>query len=68
MRPAPRYVVRGGRENAKIWWLDTVDLSALYAGTWPEDDIGRVQIVFVAVAAAANARVGAHVAGIMLTR
>ena len=68
MRPAPRYVVRGGRENAEIWWLDTVDLSALYAATWPEDDIGRVQIVFVAVAATANARVGAHVAGIMLRR
>lgn len=68
LTPAPRYVVRGGRENAGIWWLDTVDLSALYVDAWPEDDIGRVQIVFVAVAATARARVGARVAGIMLSR
>jgi hypothetical protein len=68
MRPAPRYVVRGGRENANIWWLDTVDLSALYAGAWPEDDIGRVQIVFVAIAVTRNTDVGAHIAGIMLSR
>jgi len=68
MRPAPRYVVRGGRESANIWWLDTVDLSALYAGAWPEDDIGRVQIVFVAIAVTGNADVGAHIAGIKLSR
>jgi hypothetical protein len=68
LTPAPRYVVRGGRENAGIWWLDTVDLSALYVDAWPEDDIGRVQIVFVAVAATAQAGVGARVAGIMLSR
>ncbi len=68
MRPAPRYVVRGGRENADTWWLDTVDLSALYASTWPADAIGRVRIVFVAIATAANADVGAHIAGIRLSR
>jgi len=68
MGPAPRYVVRGGRENARIWWLDTVDLSALYDDAWPADDIGRVQIVFVAIAATGNADVGAHIAGIKLSR
>jgi hypothetical protein len=68
MTPAPRYVVRGGRENGEMWWLDTVDLSALYVDAWPEDDIGRVQIVFVAIAATSHARVGARVAGIMLSR
>jgi len=68
MRPATPYVVRGGRENARTWWLDTVDLSALYAGAWPEDDIGRVQIVFVAIAVTRNTDVGAHIAGIMLSR
>ncbi len=68
MGAAPRYVVRGGRENGEIWWLDTVDLSALYAGAWPEDDIGRVQILFVAIAVTTKARFGAHVAGIMLSR
>jgi hypothetical protein len=68
MGAAPRYVVRGGRENGEIWWLDTVDLSALYARAWPEDDIGRVQVVFVAIAVTTNAQVGAHVAGIMLAR
>jgi hypothetical protein len=68
MTSAPRYVVRGGRENAGIWWLDTVDLSALYVDAWPEDDVGRVEVVFVAVAATSQARVGARVAGIMLTR
>ena len=68
MGPAPGYVVRGGRENAGIWWLDTVDLSALYADAWPGDDIGRARIVFVAIAATANAPVGAHVSGIMLAR
>ena len=68
MRPATRYVVRGGRENTRTWWLDTVDLSALYAGAWPDDDIGRVHIVFVAIAVTSRADVGAHIAGIMLSR
>jgi hypothetical protein len=66
--PTTRYVVRGGRENARTWWLDTVDLSALYAGAWPDDDIGRVQIVFVAIAVTSRADVGAHIAGIRLSR
>jgi hypothetical protein len=62
------YVVRGGRENAGIWWLDTVDLSALYADAWPGDDVGRARIAFVGVAAAADGHGRAHISGIKLSR
>ena len=66
---APRYTVRGGRENAGSWWQETVDLSDLYRQTWPQDDSARAQIVFIGIAAAAGrAPSPAHVSGITLSR
>lgn len=67
---APRYVVRGGRENAGRWWVETADLADLYARAWPRDDHRRVRIVFVGIASAADAESGpgAHISGIVLSR
>jgi len=45
----PFYVVRGGRENTGRWWPESVDLSALYARLWPDEDLARARIVFVAI-------------------
>ncbi len=64
-----RYTVRGGRENTGTWWLETVDLSALYGRAWPGDDIGRAQVVFIGVAARRTARpVAGYFSGIVLSR
>lgn len=49
---AALYTARGGMENASQWWLEDVDLSHLYARAWPGDELGRVQVVFIGVAAA----------------
>jgi len=66
---APRYTVRGGRENAGSWWLETVDLSDLYRQVWPRDDGAKAQVVFIGIAAAAGrAPAPAHVSGIILSR
>ena len=66
---AARYTVRGGRENAGSWWLETVDLSHLYRQIWPQDDSAKAQIVFIGIAAAAGrAMAPAHVSGITLSR
>ena len=46
-RSAPRYVVRGGRENAGTWWLENVDLADLYSRAWPTDEPSRAQIMFI---------------------
>ncbi|NQU58915.1 MAG: DUF3047 domain-containing protein [Rhodospirillales bacterium] len=69
LRAAPRYSVRGGRENAGSWWLETVDLSDLYQRSWPKDDAGKTQVVFIGIAAAGGRPPApAHVAGIILSR
>lgn len=47
---AARYVARGGRENTYAWWLETVDLAALYTQIWPDEDLSRVRITFIGVA------------------
>jgi hypothetical protein len=66
---APLYTVRGGRENAGFWWLETVDLSDLYRQIWPQDDSARTQVVFIGIAASARrAPAPAHVSGITLSR
>jgi hypothetical protein len=66
---AARYTVRGGRENAGSWWLETVDLSDLYRQVWPKDDSAKAQVVFIGIAAAAGrAPAPAHVSGIILSR
>ena len=65
----PRYVQRGGRENTGSWWLETADLADLYARAWPQDDRGRVGIVFIGLAGApADTPAQAHVSGILLSR
>jgi len=68
-RAAPRYTVRGGRENAGSWWLETVDLSDLYRRNWPKDDNSETQIVFIGIAAAGERPPApAYVSGIVLSR
>ncbi len=47
----PRYIARGGRENGGKWWLEYLDLAGLYQRLWPGDDLGRVRIAFIGVAA-----------------
>jgi len=51
---APVYTVRGGRENTRKWWADTVDLSDLYARAWPQDTLRTSKITFIGIAAAAR--------------
>jgi len=65
---APRFTVRGGRENAGQWWVETADRADLYSRAWPRDDHRRVRIVFVGIASAVQAEAGAHVSGIVLSR
>ena len=66
---APRYTVRGGRENAGAWWLETVDLSDLYRQIWPQDDSARAQVVFIGITASARrAPAPAYVSDITLSR
>lgn len=63
------YTVRGGRENSRSWWLETVDLAQLYTGAWPEDDLAAARLMFIGVAAVAAPRTAiAHVAGVQLSR
>ena len=65
----PTYTVRGGRENSRTWWLETVDLAQLYTGAWPDDNLSSARLMFIGVAATANPRtVVAHVAGVQLSR
>lgn len=65
---APIYTVRGGRENTRKWWLETVDLAELYAKSWPNDEHRRVRITFIGLAAAPTSTVvRGRVSGILLT-
>lgn len=66
---APVYTVRGGRENADSWWLETVDLSWLYAQLWPSDNQGSTIVSFIGVAAAGGRQsAAAHISEIKLSR
>ena len=68
-RSAPRYTVRGGRENAGSWWLETVDLSDIYRKVWPRDEMAQTQIVFIGIAAAGNRNPApANISGVVLSR
>lgn len=65
---APLYTARGGRENTRRWWLDTVDLSQFYAQAWPNDTIRRARITFIGIAAAPRMPpVRGRVSGILLS-
>ena len=67
---APIYIVRGGRENANVWWLETIDLERIYRDLWPGDDPARAKIVFIGLAVVGGAETKAlmHVSGIRLSR
>jgi len=65
---APRFTVRGGRENTGQWWIETADLADLYSRAWPRDDHRRARIVFVGIASTAQGEAGAHISGIVLSR
>jgi len=65
---APLYTVRGGRENTRRWWLETVDLAQLYAQAWPGDNFKQVRITFIGIAAAPKMPpVQGRVSGILLS-
>jgi hypothetical protein len=64
-----RYVVRGGRENVDTWWLETLDLMALYRKAWPNDDFNRSRIVFIGLAVEGGRDPSpAYISGIVLSR
>lgn len=66
---APLYTVRGGREMAGQWWLETVDLADLYAKAWPTDTMQDTQIVFIGVGAAPGSPGHrGRISGIMLSK
>lgn len=66
------YIVRGGNDNAASWWLETVDLSDIYARAWPRDDRGRAKVMFVGIRVRAHAAdtppAAGYVSGIILSR
>lgn len=65
----PRYIARGGRENGGSWWLETVDLSQLYARAWPADDAAKVSLMFIGFAAAGGRPPDtARISGMVLSR
>ena len=64
-----RYIARGGSENTRTWWFETVDLSDIYRRSWPQDKTEDVRIVFIGIAAAAGQPPSpGHVAGLRLSR
>lgn len=65
---APIYTVRGGRENTRKWWLEHVDLSALYTKAWPNDHRAHARIAFIGLASAPTSTVvRGRISGILLT-
>lgn len=63
------YTLRGGAENAGLWWDESVDLDNLYRRAWPHDDFGRVRIMFLGVTAIGGSPgLGGHFAGFALFR
>jgi len=45
----PFYVARGGLENTGRWLPESINLAALYARLWPDEDLAKARIVFVAI-------------------
>jgi hypothetical protein len=66
---APLYTARGGRENSGHWWLETVDLAALYAKAWPADDPALARVAFIGFSAVGGESASAaYFSGIRLSR
>lgn len=65
----PIYVARGGAENADRWWREGLELSIPYAQLWPDEDISKVKVVFLAIVAGSqHERTPMHLADIDLFR
>ncbi len=47
-----RYIARGGQEQGRRWWIDTVDLSLIHHQVWPKDKPADMDIVLIGVAVA----------------
>lgn len=63
------YVMRGGRENTRSWWLETLDLAQMFARAWPDEDPARAEAVFVGfVAEGERSPTAGHIAGVLLSR
>lgn len=67
LQGAPHYIVRGGRENARHWWLESVDLAGLYRTLWPGDAAAKVRVAFIGVAVDPVDRAGGRISGIRLS-
>jgi len=67
---APRhYTERGGEENTGTWQFETVDLADIYRQAWPGDDLSRVKIMFVGIAAVGSEEpAAASFSGLVLSR
>ena len=64
-----RYTQRGGIENTRTWWLETVDISEIYARIWPADDLVAARVMFVGISAAGTGAEGAaFISGILISR
>ena len=68
-KPGARYIVRGGRENQRRWWNESLDLSHLHTLAWPLVDMSQSRIVFTGISAAGGAVPGTmQIAQIKLSR
>jgi len=47
---AAQYIARGGPEQGRRWWVDTVDLALIHRQIWQRDDQSRFDIKYVGVA------------------
>ncbi len=68
-KPAVRYIVRGGRENRRQWWRESIDLSQIHAAAWPKVDISKSRVVFTGISALSGAVPGTmQIARLRLSR
>ena len=68
-KPGALYIVRGGRENQRRWWNESLDLSHLHTLAWPLVDMSQSRIVFTGISTAGGAVPGTmQIAQIKLSR
>ncbi|MSO54527.1 MAG: hypothetical protein EXQ90_05295 [Rhodospirillales bacterium] len=63
-----RYVRAWGPERLEAWRHEAIDLAALYAQAWPNDDVALARITYIGVAATADQPAAAYLYGIRLSR